>query len=225
MKAFDIFGPGRAEPPLGNDPPGSNHALDSAPARQQQKDMKTNSDERKLVTAAASGDRDAFCTLYDMYKMRLYRYAFYRLGDPGDAEDAVSECFLSAWRQIGSLRDPLAFGGWMFTILSGCCNRMISEQIVQRQRISLDDPEAGDRLELPSEDDTEDVVERSVLMDALAILSEEDRSILLLSIVGGFKSREIAEITGLRPGSVRSRLSRNLAKVRSYLEDAGETDR
>ena len=180
--------------------------------------------EKQLVTTSASGDRDSFCSLYDMYKMRLYRYAYYRLGDPGDAEDAVSECVLQAWKQIGSLRDPLAFGGWIFTILSRCCARIISRQIEQRQQISLDDPDAQASMDVSSRRSPEDVSARMDLQDALAILSEEDRNIVLLSVVGGFKSREIAEITGLKPGSVRSRLSRDLTRMRRHLEGDGYGD-
>jgi DNA-directed RNA polymerase specialized sigma subunit, sigma24 homolog len=56
------------------------------------------------------------------------------------------------------------------------------------------------------------------LREALECLSEEERNIVLLSIVGGLKSGEIAENTGMAPGSVRSSLSRSLKKVRGYLE-------
>lgn len=61
--------------------------------------------------------------------------------------------------------------------------------------------------------------EALVLRDALTSLPEEDRNIVLLSVVAGFKSREIADMTGLTAGSVRSRLSRNLKKLRAFLEE------
>lgn len=55
------------------------------------------------------------------------------------------------------------------------------------------------------------------LAEALAILKEDEREIVLLSIVGGLSSTEVSSLTGLAPGSVRSKLSRSLAKMREFL--------
>ena len=56
--------------------------------------------EIKAAEAAAAGSKEAFCELYGKYRDKLYRYALYRLGDPSDAEDAVSECVLAAWQGL-----------------------------------------------------------------------------------------------------------------------------
>ena len=181
--------------------------------------------EKNWIEQARSGDADAFCRLYGLYRSRLYRYAFYRLRSETDAEDAVSECVLSAWKQIGSLRESDAFPAWIFRILSGCCGRLIRQQIQRREQISLDDATARDAAEPADHSDSADHFAGDaastdtwlILQEALAQLSEEDRNILLLSTVGGLKSREIADLTGLAAGSVRSRLSRSLKKVRGYL--------
>lgn len=178
--------------------------------------------EREWIDLAKAGDADAFCRLYEKYQARLYRYAYYRLGNESDAEDAVSECVLSAWRQIGALREPDAFPAWIFRILSGCCSRLIREQIRRRNQVSLDDssdaiPAQADSAQVDNaQADHVQADNALILNDALACLCEEDRNIVLLSAVGGLKSREIAELTGLAPGSVRSRLSRSLKKVRGY---------
>lgn len=167
-------------------------------------------DERVLAARAAGGDKDAFCSLYGLYRDRLYRYALYRLGDQKDAEDAVSECVLSAWRQIGGLREPGAFGGWIFRILSGCCAHLIRRQIEQRDHVDLGSvPEQA--AENPSQ------IDDMVLREALERLSGEEREIVLLSFVSGLSSREISEICGMTPGAVRSNLSRSLRKLRGYL--------
>lgn len=176
-------------------------------------------DENKWIDLARSGDADAFCQLYGLYRSRLYRYAFYRLRSETDVEDAVSECVLSAWRQIGTLRSSEAFGVWIFRILSGCCGKLIRQQIDRQQQLSLDDPASaeppGDPADGDSSADTADT--RMILEEALAELTEEERNIVLLSAVCGFKSHEIAELTGRTAGSVRSVLSRSLKKVRGYL--------
>lgn len=53
--------------------------------------------ESELVKKAQKGDSDAFCELYNLYKNRLYKYAYYRLSNTNDAEDAVMDCVLSAY--------------------------------------------------------------------------------------------------------------------------------
>ena len=184
--------------------------------------------EREWITKAKQGDQRAFYELYGLYKDRLYRYAFYRLRNQQDAEDAVSECVLSAWKQIGALREADAFAAWIFRILAASCAKIIKKQIKDRETISLDDY----RAEAAAQTDSSANVDNSgpkdgtlsgadlmlALQEALAHLSEEERNIVLLSVVGGLKSAEIAESVGMTSGSVRSSLSRSLQKVRGYLE-------
>lgn len=184
-----------------------------------QSTMSDMNGEKALIRAACAGDADAFCALYGSYQKRLYRYAFYRLGDPSDAEDAVSECILSAWRQIGSLREADAFPAWIFRILSGCCGRLIRQQAEQRSHISLD-ADDDSRKGRPQEDalrTEEDPALWLQIRDALSHLTDDERNIVLLSAVAGLKSGEIASLTGMTAGSVRSSLSRSLKKVRGYL--------
>ena len=166
--------------------------------------------DEKLINEAIGGSKEAFCSLYGQYKDRLYRYALYRLGDPTDAEDAVSDCVLAAWQSIGSLRSSKAFGTWIFRILSNCCASRIKELIGTRENLErIYESGAGSVSASPS---------LSVeLSEALSQLNEEECNIVLLSIIGGFSSTEIAALTGLASGSVRSKLSRSLAKMREFL--------
>ena len=89
--------------------------------------------QKEIVKMAQAGNADAFCMLYDMMKDRLYRYAYYRLSNSDDAEDAVSDAVLSAYIQIKELKNPDAFSAWMFKILSASCNKYIRRQIEQRE--------------------------------------------------------------------------------------------
>lgn len=91
--------------------------------------------EIKAAEAAKAGSKEAFCELYGKYRDNLYRYALYRLGDPSEAEDAVSECVLSAWQGIAGLRKPEAFGAWIFRILHASCVRRINESIKLREKL------------------------------------------------------------------------------------------
>lgn len=166
--------------------------------------------EEKLISEAIAGSKEAFCSLYGEYKDRLYRYALYRLGDPTEAEDAVSDCVLAAWRSIGSLRSEKAFGSWIFRILSNCCASKIREMIEMRGKLEHIRSEGASAVSAPPSLSVE-------LNEALSQLKEEDRNIVLLSIIGGLSSTEISSLTGLAPGSVRSKLSRSLARMREFL--------
>ena len=166
--------------------------------------------DEKLINQAIAGSKEAFCSLYGIYKDRLYRYALYRLGDPDEAEDAVSECVLAAWQGIGSLRNSKAFGSWIFRILSNCCASRIREVIGTRENLGRIYDAGTHSVSAPPSLPVE-------LTEALSQLNEEERNIVLFSVIGGLSSTEISAMTGLTPGSVRSKLSRSLAKMREFL--------
>lgn len=164
-----------------------------------------------MIIKASGGDRAAFCELYGAYKDKLYRYALYRLGNPTDAEDAVSDCIVSAYRQIGNLKKPEAFSSWLFRILYCACNALIKAQIQQRNTVDINDVEGVLRT------DMQQTVDKTELQQALDILKPEEREIVLLAVVSGLSSKEISKITDLTPGAVRSKLSRSLKKMREFL--------
>ena len=179
--------------------------------------MANNTDltyEIKLASEARSGSKEAFCELYGLYKDKLYRYALYLLGSPEDAEDAVSECVLAAWQGIASLRSTSAFGAWIFRILRYCCMKNIKGKVALRENMerlyenSISSHASGGNT------DPSVLIE---LAEALSQLNDEEREIVLLSAAGGLTSSEISGITGLTSGSVRSKLSRSLSKMRDYL--------
>lgn len=167
--------------------------------------------EKELVINAKNGDVKSFCILYDTYKKKLYNYAYYKLGNASDAEDAVQDCVLSAYEQIHKLKKAEAFSSWIFRILYCSCSAGIRVQISQRETDDIDNYRG-----IPSFDNDADI-ERTELKEALAILKEDERSIVLLSVVAGLSSKEISKITGLSAGNVRQKLSRSLTKMKNYL--------
>lgn len=168
-------------------------------------------DEKNLIIKAKAGDKDAFCALYSLYKDRLYRYAFYKLQNEEDAEDAVSECVLSAFVQIGSLKKEEAFSGWIFRILYCSCAKITGAQIQQRKNEEISE------MENVLSSDISNTIEKTELQQALSILKENEREIVLLSVIGGFNSREIGKILDMTAGAVRSNLSRSLKKMKDFL--------
>lgn len=168
--------------------------------------------EKELVMLSKSGNREAFSQLYSLYSNKLYRYAFYRLENREDAEDAVSDAVYSAFYQIGRLKKPEAFSAWIFRILYCSCGEIIKARVKRRNMADIN--EMSEKLTY----DIENTVIKTELSQALDILKDDEREIVLLSVVSGLNSKEIAKICDMTSGSVRSKLSRSLAKMREFLE-------
>lgn len=169
----------------------------------------------ELVTRAKEGSAEAFGELYELYYKEMYCYACYVTGSEILAQDAVSDAVLSAFKQIKSLKNEKAFKGWIFKILCATCKRYYTENQKRKSVAYLDDDEGG-FAEPASLDNMELSLE---LKSALGKLSEEEREIVLLSVMGNYKSHEIADILDLTPSTVRSKLKRSLAKLKIALSD------
>ena len=166
-----------------------------------------------LATEAKNGDMDAFSRLYSAVYRDMYRYAFYYLGNRPDAEDAVMQTVCEALASIAGLREEQAFKGWVFTILSRVCKRSIRAKSLAGSTVDWE--------ELPDLAAPEDraLGEALELRQRLAALSFEERSIVLLSAVAGYNSAEIGAMLKKPAGTVRSRLSRALAKLRNQMPE------
>ena len=167
-------------------------------------------DEKSLVRRASGGDKEAFAALYMRYRDDLYRYAFFRLENEEDARDAVSACIAQAYEGIFGLRNASAFRPWIFRILYRCCCKYITQQ--NDMRTNRADTAELQKLEAPADHLSPEIKE------AFSILNTCDRDIVLLSVIGGYNSSEIAAMIGLKPSTVRSRLKRALAKMKQFLE-------
>lgn len=175
--------------------------------------MEQQPDIYRLVSLAQKGDADAFAELYSLYYSRLYRTALSLMKRREDAEDVVMEAVSSAFRAISSLREPEKFEHWLFTLLYNTAKRRL--KLNSRRGITA---ELSD--DIPSEDGQIEQAElRELLSAARARLSDEENAIITLSVMNGYSSDEVGSIMGLRPGTVRSKLSRSLSKLRSALED------
>ena len=166
---------------------------------------------RETIAKAKSGDQQAFGQLYESVALELYRVALYTLGNPQDAEDAVSETFLEAWKGIGGLREEESFRPWIFCILSVRCKRKIGRYVKERGNIDLED-----YVESGEEDQS---ARRAEVLEALNRLTAEEREIVVLSVLEGYTMREIAQIKEMPQGTVSSKLHRTLKKLRQMLHD------
>ena len=166
-----------------------------------------------LVKRACSGDTEAFGNLYELYSKDLYRYACYVLSSQQMAQDAVQDAVCAAFTQISSLRNEDAFKAWLFKILSNICNKYITEKSRQRATVPFDD-EIEATLEAPPST----LNATFELEEVFSCLADDEREIVLLSVLQGYKSSEISAILDCPAGTVRSKLSRALNKMRVELE-------
>ena len=176
------------------------------------------SSTHSLIERARRRDSAAFGELYGQIYADLYRYALYRLGSREEAEDAVQEAALEAFRGIAGIKKTGAFRGWMFTILNARCNRHIRGLVRAREETPLED------CFLSVEDFSPELLTACRLREAIAALPDEDRQLVLLAVVGGFSGNESADIMKRPPGTLRCRLHRTLKKLRKTLDELDENE-
>lgn len=166
----------------------------------------------ELVLLAKQKDTQAFSRLYEEIYQDLYRYAYYTLKNPHDAEDVVSEAVADAFYGIKGLRKPESFKSWIFAILSAKCKRKLKSYV--NKALPLD-------AELLTQEEIicNGLEERQDLRKALLQLSDKERMILNLSIVAGFTSIEIGKQLHMNHNTVRSIQSRALLKMKELLTE------
>lgn len=168
-----------------------------------------------VVVSARAGDAESFSLLYEQVQDELYKYALYTLGNAHDAEDAVADTFVEAYKGISGLRDENAFKAWIFRILSARMKRKIGDIIKRKNTMNIEDFVGEFTAQTDVERETSD---RVILLGALGRLSNEERMIVVLSAVQGYTTREIAEMLGCPHGTVSSKLHRALLKMRKMIE-------
>jgi RNA polymerase sigma-70 factor (ECF subfamily) len=171
-------------------------------------DEETPSLEASLAAAARNGDRAAFGRLYDRFSPMVHGILLARV-PRADVDDVVQDVFLQAMRRLGSLRDPEAFGPWLAAIAR---NRARDHWRRADEVVPLPD-------EVPGPPHPEG--EALTVLAAIRRLPEAYRETLVLRLVEGMTGPEIAERTGLTPGSVRVNLHRGFAMLR---EELGRSD-
>ncbi len=166
------------------------------------------------VKKAQQGDADAFAELYSLVYKDLYRIALLNLNNnEHDASDAVSDAVLDAFASIKNLRNEKAFKTWIIRILTVKIKNKQKEYIDERNYRDSDD----DLAETESVNETR--YQDFETLEAMKNLGEEERLMLSLDAVSGFKSEEIAKMCGTNANTVRSKISRAKDKLRKLLSD------
>ena len=172
-------------------------------------------EEKKLISAAKHGDTQAFAALYGLYAPQLYRFALWYTHNTHDAEDCVQDAVVQAFRNVSSLRKEDSFRTWLFKILANVCKRKLIENKNEYADETVQDNPDLCNQESPAMDPAD----RLTVREAVATLPPGDRQILLLSVVAGYKSDEIAKMLNMNAATVRSTKSRSLARLRTMLSE------
>ncbi|MGN0665574.1 MAG: RNA polymerase sigma factor [Huintestinicola sp.] len=166
------------------------------------------------VRRAQAGDADAFAELYSLVYKDLYRIALLNLQNQHDASDVVSDTVLDAYSSIAKLKDEKAFKAWIIKILTvKIKNKRKEYKQINNFRQDVDD------LDEETEKETAEEINFNSLevVDGFKQLSEEERLVLSLSVVSGYKSEEIAAMFGTNPNTVRSKVARAKTKLRQLM--------
>src|SRR4051812_34395066 len=169
--------------------------------------------ERALVVSAQQGSSDAFAALVRVHQRRAYAVCRAIVLTHEDAEDAVQEGFLHAFKALDRFLPDQPFGAWLFRIMANA-----SLDLVRRRKVREAD-ELPEGLALPFRDPGEADELRRRLTQALAQLTERQRSVIVLHNVEGFTHGEIAEMLGIPEGTARSDLHHARATLRGLLQD------
>jgi RNA polymerase sigma factor (sigma-70 family) len=184
-------------------------------------------DEQALIASARKGDVRAFNQLVLLYQGMAYNVAYRILSDPDAAADATQDAFLSAFRAMPKFRGG-SFKSWVLRIVTNACYDQLRFK-QRRPASSLDDlaveADHTSYLHDPAEQPDESVERQELnqmIQAAISTLPVEQRVVLILSDVQGLNYQEIAQVTGLSLGTVKSRLSRGRSRLRDHLVQQGE---
>jgi len=170
--------------------------------------------DAELVASARMGDVDAFAALVERFRAPALRLAYGIAGD--EAEDAVQDAFVKAFRKLHTFRTGAAFRPWLFTVVANEARnrrRSMSRRASLELRVHAERPAVGlasDTLAIEHE-------QRQKLIAAVGGLSDRHREVVALRFFAGLSEHETAEVLACPVGTAKSRLARALEQLRAVL--------
>lgn len=167
----------------------------------------------RLIKQSQDGSKQAFNKLINYYEQDLYKIAKSRLDIEEDIYDAIQETILTVYQSLNSLYKTSSFKSWIIKILINKCNDIYRKR-ENSQDISYDYYDCDKYIS------TNIQAESNLEFDnLLKSLSNEEKYIVLLYYVEGYKTKEIADILEINHATIRSKLSRAKLKLKNILEE------
>ncbi len=195
-------------------------------AAERRQRLLTVMDDEDLMAQFQAGSVEAFDLLVARYKDPLASYLYRFLGDARESEDLLQETFMRVFRNRHSYRRIARFSTWLYTIAGNLARseyrKRRRRRVTSLQGINKDEEEY--EVEIPDNTFRPDTHANGVLQDAaiqeaLRQIPEEFREVVVLRDVQQLAYEEIAEITGLPMGTVKSRINRGRTKLQQLLKD------
>jgi RNA polymerase sigma-70 factor (ECF subfamily) len=165
-----------------------------------------------VIARVLAGDVDAYGILVDRYHRRFARFATRMLGSQEDAEEALQDSFLRAYRGLARYKDRERFASWLYQILVNRCRSMLARLRREERRatMTVDQNEPAADAELVQTDHASWI---------LGNLPAEQREVFLLRYVEDLSFEEIAAITGVGLSALKMRVKRGLERLRHVLQE------
>ncbi len=161
-------------------------------------------------------DTEALSELYNKTSSSVYAFALSVLKNSQDAEDVLHDCYVSIYSSAAKYRSNGKPMAWIITIAKNLCLQKLRER---KKGSDIPEEDWERYMESKPEVSTED---KMVLSECMKRLSDEERQIVILHAVSGFKHREIAEIMDMRLPTVLSKYNRALKKLKDLLTEGDE---
>jgi len=175
----------------------------------------------QIIQRVVAGDQQALGELYDRWSKPAFSLARRVCADEGLAEDVVQEVFIAFWREPGRF-DPArgAFSSWLLTLVHHkAVDAVRRESAIRRRTVpAAEDGEEWSVAPGPGADQAAlGAVVAGQVRDALGRLPNEQREAIALAYYGGYTQREVATLTGVPLGTVKSRMFTGVQRLRSVL--------
>jgi RNA polymerase sigma-70 factor (ECF subfamily) len=183
-------------------------------------------DENKLLERAKHGNERAFEGLVRLYEARVFSYAMTLLGNRQDAEEVTQDVLVKIWRTLARFRGDCSFSSWVMRITKNTATDALRARREPTVSLTAEDENGEEReMDLVDEDPASNpsaAFERDerikLVRRAIGELPHDQREILTLRDLYGYRYEEIAHILQLEDGTVRSRLSRARQHLKKILE-------
>lgn len=190
-------------------------------------------DDPDLIAGFLKGDEEDFTRLVVKYQHKIYNLCYRILGDRDEAQDMAQEVFLSVHKSLKDFRGDSLFSTWVFRVAVNHCKNRI-KYLGRRQyyhSVSLDQPRVGadpDEGELHHEVEDEGPNAESQLsseeiqklvQDAISSLDPDHRIVILLRDIQDLSYEEIADVVGIKVGTIKSRIHRARIELKKKLEN------
>jgi RNA polymerase sigma-70 factor, ECF subfamily len=182
-------------------------------------------DDGILIGRIGNGDEDALKVLYERYAGLLYTLALRIVGDRQLAEEVLQNAFVNCWKRASQFdAERGQVRAWLFGITRNSAIDMLRSHTHQdRLRSSVTLPGPGEPGEPRRPDETEGVALRLTIQNALAELPSEQRQLIELAYFGGLTQSEIAGMSGVPLGTVKTRMRAGMQRLRQALVSGAVT--